>query len=121
MLFLLRDALGASSPAYGTIVAPDGKTAAVGAKTVGVKPIGSWLSPHSQTTYPSGWTVDIPERDLHLTLKPVLADQELDTRRTTGQIYWEGEVSIDGRSHGSPLAGKGYVELTGYARAGAAQ
>jgi predicted secreted hydrolase len=121
MLFLLRDALGASSPAYGTIVAPDGKTAAIGAKMVGVLPIGSWLSPHSHTTYPSGWTVDLPEQDLHLTLTPVLADQELDTRQSTGQIYWEGEVSIDGQSRGSPLAGKGYVELTGYARAGDSQ
>jgi len=43
----------------------------------------------------------------------VLADQELDTRHSTGTIYWEGLVDIidDGRT-----VGYGYVELTGYAK-----
>jgi len=38
-------------------------------------------------------------------------DQELDSRASTGTIYWEGAV----RARGSGgLAGQGYLELTGY-------
>lgn len=42
-------------------------------------------------------------------------EQELDTRATTGVIYWEGEVIVEGTRAGEPVAGLGYVELTGYA------
>jgi predicted secreted hydrolase len=31
-------------------------------------------------------------------------------------VYWEGAVSVAGTSRGRPLGGRGYVELTGYAR-----
>jgi predicted secreted hydrolase len=40
-------------------------------------------------------------------------DAELDSRASTGTIYWEGPVRVkcaDGQS-----AGRGYLELTGYA------
>jgi predicted secreted hydrolase len=50
---------------------------------------------------------------------PTLRDQELDTRSTTGVVYWEGSERVSGTRGGRPVAGKGYVELTGYA-AGAA-
>ena len=44
-------------------------------------------------------------------LKPLQPDQELDSRRSTGAVYWEGAVRAgrDGRP-----AGRGYLELTGY-------
>jgi predicted secreted hydrolase len=40
-------------------------------------------------------------------------DQELDSRASTGTIYWEGAVRA---FQGNALAGKGYLELTGYWR-----
>ena len=46
----------------------------------------------------------------------MLPDQELDTGRTTGSIYWEGEVTVSGSRAGRPVGGDGYVELTGYAQ-----
>jgi predicted secreted hydrolase len=30
-------------------------------------------------------------------------------------VYWEGSVKVRGTSRGRDVAGKGYVELTGYA------
>ncbi len=30
--------------------------------------------------------------------------------------YWEGAVAVSGTAHGRPVAGQGYVELTGYGR-----
>ena len=52
---------------------------------------------------------------MELHIRPNLADQELVTARTTGVTYWEGSVSVQGRSGKTKVEGKGYVELTGYA------
>jgi len=42
--------------------------------------------------------------------------QELVTERSTRVTYWEGAVRVSGDAGGAPIAGQGYVELTGYAR-----
>ena len=47
-------------------------------------------------------------------------DQELDSRQSTGAVYWEGaaRVSRGGAGVGGKVeAGRGYLELTGYANA----
>jgi predicted secreted hydrolase len=48
-----------------------------------------------------------------LVLKPLMDDQELDSRPSTGTIYWEGAVRA---FRGTSEVGKGYLELTGYWR-----
>jgi hypothetical protein len=50
-----------------------------------------------------------------MTLTPTLPDQELDTRATTGVIYWEGEALAAAKREERPVSGFAYVELTGYA------
>jgi predicted secreted hydrolase len=45
------------------------------------------------------------------TLVPLLDDQELDSRASTGTIYWEGAVRVQ---QGGREVGRGYLELTGY-------
>jgi predicted secreted hydrolase len=37
------------------------------------------------------------------------------TERSTQVTYWEGAVNVTGRVNETPIAGQGYVELTGYA------
>ncbi len=68
-------------------------------------------------TYPSGWhlAVNDPQLQVSLMLTPQLKDQELVVYQSTGNSYWEGAVSIQGRSAGQVVQGEGYVELTGYA------
>ena len=44
----------------------------------------------------------------------LLDDQELDSRRSTGAIYWEGAVRL---LEGGRELGRGYLEMTGYAGA----
>ena len=39
-----------------------------------------------------------------------MPDAELDGRASTGVVYWEGPVRVEGTTTGS-----GYMELTGYA------
>lgn len=115
MLFVLRDASGAATSAYGTLVEADGRSVPLDAKESTVRATGSWTSPHTHATYPSGWSIQLSQSELSLAASPVLRDQELDTRPSTGTVYWEGEVTIDGTSGGHPVTGTGYVELTGYA------
>jgi predicted secreted hydrolase len=56
--------------------------------------------------------VEVP--GLALTLDPLLDDQELDARGSTGTIYWEGAVRA--RDAQGRERGRGYLELTGYWR-----
>jgi predicted secreted hydrolase len=46
-------------------------------------------------------------------VQALLDDQELDSRASTGAIYWEGLSEL--RDASSTRIGLGYLELTGYA------
>jgi predicted secreted hydrolase len=102
---------------YGTLIAADGTARHLGGDDFRVSVLGRWLSPRSGADYPAGWRIELPGDDLSVDLTPTLADQELDTTATTGVTYWEGEVTVAGTGRaGVAVAGRGYVELTGYAK-----
>jgi hypothetical protein len=46
-------------------------------------------------------------------LEPLMDDQELDARASTGTVYWEGAVRA---LRGGREVGRGYLELTGYGK-----
>ncbi len=75
------------------------------------KPTRSWKSPLTQTIYPVEWIVRTPA-DFY-TVRAVIDNQELDSRQSTGAIYWEG-LSELWSSNGKRM-GSGYLEMTGYA------
>ena len=114
-LSLIRAADGTYPLVYGTLVAPDGSVRHLPRDEFTVTPTGTWMSPHTGATYPAGWQIAIPSEQLAITLTPTVADQELDTRATTGVVYWEGSQHVEATRADSPLSGQGYVELTGYA------
>jgi len=115
-LSLVRDADGSYPLIYGTIVGPDGRTRHLGRDDFSVEVTDHWTSPASGAEYPAGWTIAIPSAgDLRIQLRPTVAAQELDTRATTGVVYWEGSQVVSGTRSGAPIGGKAYVELTGYA------
>jgi predicted secreted hydrolase len=68
-------------------------------------PLRVWKSPRTGTTYPVSMQVN------DLRLEPLMDDQELDSRTSTGTIYWEGAVRA---FRDKTLVGTGYLELTGY-------
>ncbi len=72
---------------------------------VSFKPLRTWKSPRTGVAYP----VEMQVNDL--VLKPLMDDQELDSRASTGTIYWEGAVRA---FRGPNEIGRGYLELTGY-------
>jgi len=76
------------------------------------KPLRRWTSPLSQASYPVEWMVRTPAD--YYTVRAVLDNQELDSRGSTGAIYWEGLSEVCGRVT-TRLVGRGYLELTGYA------
>jgi predicted secreted hydrolase len=117
-LSLVRAGDGTYPLVYGTLVAPDGTVRHLPATAFTVDPTGHWTSPRTGATYPSGWRIAIPSAGLALVVTPTVLDQELDTRATTGVVYWEGSQLVTGTHDGRPVTGRGYVELTGYAPAG---
>jgi predicted secreted hydrolase len=71
-----------------------------------------WTSPLSGASYPVEWRVRTPA-DIY-TVRAVVDDQELDSRASTGAIYWEGLADLVD-SNGRKV-GRGYLEMTGYAQ-----
>jgi predicted secreted hydrolase len=112
MLYLIRDQDGAYVAAEGSYVTPSGRTIGLAREDFALAPTGAtWNSDETGAVYPAGWTVEVPRFDVDVTVRPLVADQEMDTRRTTGIVYWEGAVAVDGTR-----PGVGFVELTNYDR-----
>ena len=111
--FRLRDKNGAAVWDGGSFRSPKGELYVFSRGEVIFKPGRRWKSPLSQASYPVEWTVRTPA-DFY-TVKAVIDNQELDSRSSTGAIYWEGlSELID--SNGRRV-GRGYLEMTGYAQA----
>ncbi|WP_206996335.1 lipocalin-like domain-containing protein [Trinickia mobilis] len=122
MAFQIRDKAGRKFWAGGTLRAADGSTHALSPDSVSFTPLRRWRSPHTGAHYPVAMRVDA--QDVHLTLVPLMDDQEFDSRASTGAVYWEGAVTAfragaattdaaGAASTVKPL-GRGYLELTGY-------
>jgi predicted secreted hydrolase len=116
MVFHLRKKDGTAARAFGTFVPSDGSPIDLGDRLIRIDSSGTWISPRNKAKYPSSWTVEIPSEGLTLNVSPLVADQELVTGRSTQVTYWEGAVEVSGTRNGKPVQGRGYVELTGYAR-----
>jgi predicted secreted hydrolase len=72
---------------------------------VSMRPLRWWKSPRTGVQYPVSMQVN------DLRLEPLMDDQELDARASTGTIYWEGAVRAFREKE---EVGRGYLELTGY-------
>jgi predicted secreted hydrolase len=114
-LSLVRDADGSYPLVYGTLVDANGRARHLRASEFSVEVTKHWRSPATGADYPAGWAVEIPAERLVIGLQPTVAAQELDTRATTGVIYWEGSQRVEATRGGVDVAGEAYVELTGYA------
>ena len=110
--FRLRDKNGGAVWDGGSFRSANGSLYVFSRGEVIFKPTRYWKSPLSQTTYPVEWVVRTPA-DFY-TVRAVIDNQELDSRQSTGAIYWEGlSELID--SNGKKV-GAGYLEMTGYSQ-----
>lgn len=95
--------------AYASLRAPGSDGLQFGGEAVRFEPAATWRSPRTGATYPVAQRIRVGDRVL--VTRPLMNDQELDSRATTGAVYWEGasELLEDGRR-----VGRGYLEMTGY-------
>lgn len=113
MFYALRDRDGAEDPySAGTWVDADGVAHPLDRDAVRIEILSHWQD-RGGVRYPSRWRLLAPALGLDLTVRPVLADQEL----LTSPRYWEGAAQVTGTRRGRTIAGRGYVELVGYAGA----
>jgi predicted secreted hydrolase len=110
MAFRIRAKRGGEYWASATHRSAQGEVRTFSTMSVQFEPLRRWRSPHSGAEYPIAMRVRVD--DLTLELYPLMDDQELDTRASTGAIYWEG--AVEARRAGR-VVGRGYLELTGYA------
>jgi predicted secreted hydrolase len=113
-LSVIRDRDDLRLAAYGTLVRPDGSIQHLESGTFTIESGATWTSPHTGAVYPAAWRIEVPGEGLTIELAPTVPDQELDTRPTTGVVYWEGSQVVRATRNGEPLEGEAYVELTGY-------
>jgi predicted secreted hydrolase len=113
-LSLVRDRDGTYPLVYGTLVTRAGETRHLESDAFTVDVTDRWTSPTTGADYPAGWRIELPAESLVIDLSPTVAQQELDTRATTGVVYWEGSQLVEATRDGRALGGEAYVELTGY-------
>jgi predicted secreted hydrolase len=111
--FRVRGAGGHALWAGGSLRAPGGAARIFTPDEVTFDPGRTWSSPSSRARYPVEWKVYTPLG--RYAVKALLDAQELDSRASTGSIYWEGLSELQDES-GRRL-GLGYLEMTGYAGA----
>jgi predicted secreted hydrolase len=109
--FRLRRADGSVLWAGGSLRTPGEAVRDFAPQEVTFEPGRTWTSAATQATYPVAWTVRTPAGTF--AVRSLLDAQEVDARRSTGTVYWEGLSELldtQGRR-----AGLGYLEMTGYA------
>lgn len=117
MVYHLRNAQGEPSPfSSGTYVDAAGNWTHLNRQDFLLEATKHWRSPHTEAVYPGGWRLRVPRFGVDVTITPVMADQELDTRGTTMIVYWEGACMVKGRHGNEEAVGRAYVELVGYDR-----
>jgi predicted secreted hydrolase len=110
MAFRMRDANGGTHWAAATLRATDGSLRTYAPEEVEWTPLRTWRSPRTGAEYPVQWRVRVGDRSYEI--EPLMDDAELDSRTSTGTIYWEGPIRL--RSTDGGASGRGYLELTGY-------
>jgi predicted secreted hydrolase len=110
MAFKVRGRDGQAMWAHAALRNPAGRVTTFGPDQVDFTPVRTWRSPRTNASYPV--SMSVKAGTLTWRLDPLMDDQELDSRQSTGAVYWEGAVRVS--RDGAPV-GLGYLELTGYA------
>lgn len=110
MAFRIRARDGRTIWAHAALRDPAGRLTAFDDGDVAFTPIRDWRSPRTNASYPVAMRVKTGT--LTWLLDPLMDDQELDSRQSTGAVYWEGAVRV---KRAGVDVGRAYLELTGYA------
>jgi predicted secreted hydrolase len=111
MAFQIRGKDGAKLWAHAALRDASGRISQFSCDQVDFTPQRRWRSPRTNAIYPVAQTIVAGPHSWQIA--PLQDDQELDSRQSTGAVYWEGAVIL--QRDGQPV-GKGYLELTGYVK-----
>jgi len=111
--FSIRRRLPNASPralySYASLRPRGGAIQTFGPSDVRFSTLAEWTSPRTLAVWPISREIRIGDRTF--TTEPLLSDQELDSRATSGAVYWEGASRLLERGRS---VGRGYLEMTGY-------
>jgi predicted secreted hydrolase len=108
--FQLRRADGSAAWAGGSFRAPGQAPRSFAAADVRFTALKQWVSAATNARYPVAWRVQTPVGEFEV--RALIDAQELDSRASTGAVYWEGLSAL---TQGGRSVGTGYLEMTGYA------
>jgi predicted secreted hydrolase len=109
MAFRMRDRSAGAFWAGGTRRTADGSLQNLESSEVRFTAQRYWRSPRTGFEYPVAMVLSAGT--VEYVLEPLMEDQELDSRASTGTVYWEGAVRA---MQAGREVGRGYLELTGY-------
>ena len=104
-----QGAAGEASYGYASLRPAGGATRTYRPDEVRFVRRSEWTSPRTRATWPVAQELRIGDRTF--VTRPLMNDQELDSRMTTGAVYWEGASEL---LEGERRVGRGYLEMTGY-------
>ena len=109
--FSIRSQRAGSAPlyAYAALRPRGAPTQTFAPHEVRFSTIDEWTSPRTRARWPVAQQVRIGDRTF--TTQPLMNDQELDSRQTSGAVYWEGASRL---LESGQRIGRGYLEMTGY-------
>jgi predicted secreted hydrolase len=110
--FRLRDARGAALWSGGSHRTAGGALRIFADEEAVFEPQQTWTSAATRATYPVRWRLRCPAGEFEV--QALFNAQELDSRSSTGAVYWEGLSALK-RAQDGVRVGWGYLEMTGYA------
>ncbi|CAN7354956.1 carotenoid 1,2-hydratase [Variovorax sp. LjRoot290] len=113
MAFRIRRRDGTALWFGGSLRSADGTLRVFGHDELRFDAESTWTSPRTRAAYPTRWRIQAPAGVFRV--QALLDDQELDSRGSTGAVYWEGLSDL--QDDGGRRVGRGYLEMTGYAQA----
>jgi len=109
-LFQLRRADGSRDWAGGSLRTPGQPDRSFTPQEVDMTPLRHWTSPATGGRWPVEWRLRSPVGEMRVVA--AFDAQEVDARRSSGLVYWEGAAQL--LDAGGQHVGWGYLELTGY-------
>ncbi len=117
MISEVRDAEGQVLSIDGTLISSDSSHNVLEADKDGIMidVKDHWVSPATRGEYPSMWRLRVASVDLDVTMKAIVADQEVPAAPYGNQAaaYWEGRLTVRDTSSGN-IIGRAFAELSGY-------
>ncbi len=97
--------------AFAVVEEQDGTVTPIPIRKLGVEESGAtWRSPRTDTVYPIGWVIEVPERGT-LVLEAVVDGQEMVVFPAN---MWAGTLTVQGGFDGQAVTGDCFAEVVGF-------